>query len=153
MEKKIIRMAQVEKKISLKKTAIYEMVTNGAFPKPFPIGTHSKGWLESDVDEWISRRAGKLPENDEPSPPAKVHHPTFSAPPMAEMLKAPLGTELLRPDEITRITGHKSESDQVKWLTDNRWQFHTNGKGEVIIGRMYARLKMCGIDLRQIETI
>ena len=39
------------------------------------------------------------------------------------------------------------ESDgQRTWLDANRWKYHTNRAGRPIVGRMYARLKLAGIE-------
>ncbi|MBT9521917.1 MAG: DUF4224 domain-containing protein [Dechloromonas sp.] len=62
------------------------------------------------------------------------------------MLKAPLDGEALGAHEIARITGYALERDQVKWLTNNKWRFHLGGDGRPVLGRMYARLRLCGID-------
>lgn len=58
---KIIRMPALEEKVGLKKSAIYKRIKESDFPKPVRFGSHATGWLESDVDEWILRLAGKIP--------------------------------------------------------------------------------------------
>ena len=62
---KVIRMPAVIEKVGMKKSAIYQRIKDGSFPKPIRYGSHATGWLESDVDEWILRMAGKLPANDD----------------------------------------------------------------------------------------
>lgn len=146
MEKRIIRMPEVESTVGLSAATIYRLIKTGEFPKQVKLGKHASGWILSDIEEWIQKQTGHQPENHTKSEMASEPIRTFiTSATTAEIIKAPLGTELLRPDEITKITGHKSTHDQAAWLTNNRWQFYTNSKGEVIIGRMYARLKMCGI--------
>lgn len=64
-EIKIIRIAQVEAKVGLKKSAIYKRMKEKEFPPQIKLGRHASGWLESDIDEWILKMAGKVPANDE----------------------------------------------------------------------------------------
>ena len=56
-EDKIIRLPQVMTRVGLKKSAIYKMIANGEFPKQVKLGTHASGWLDSDVQKWILKRA------------------------------------------------------------------------------------------------
>lgn len=148
MEKRIIRLPEVKSAVGLSAATIYRRIKAGEFPAPIKLGKHASGWTLSEIEDWIQTQAGPEPDNHTKSEKAFVPTHAFTTfTTTAEMIKAPLGTELLRPDEITKITGHKTTHDQAVWLTNNRWQFHTNSKGEVIIGRMYTRLKMCGVDL------
>lgn len=64
---KIIRMPALEQKVGLKKSAIYKRIKESDFPKPVRFGSHATGWLESDVDDWILKLAGKIPANDKQS--------------------------------------------------------------------------------------
>jgi len=66
-EDKILRLPQVMARVGLKKSAVYKMIANDEFPKQVKLGTHASGWLESDIQRWILRRAGRLPANDEES--------------------------------------------------------------------------------------
>ena len=54
--------------------------------------------------------------------------------------------ETLAADELSEITGAKTHDGQRTWLDANRWKYHTNRAGRPIVGRMYARLKMAGIE-------
>lgn len=67
---KIIRLPQVVAAVGLKKSAIYKKIKLGEFPAPIKLGAHASGWLESDVQQWILRTAGRLPANDEQQPKA-----------------------------------------------------------------------------------
>lgn len=53
---RIIRMAEVQKKIGLCKASIYNRIAEGSFPKPVSLGGRSVGWLESALDQWIFER-------------------------------------------------------------------------------------------------
>lgn len=56
---KVIRHAEVCRKLGISAASLFDMVTKGAFPKPFSIipGGRSVGWLEADVDAWIVKRS------------------------------------------------------------------------------------------------
>lgn len=138
MEKKIIRLPDVLEKVSLKKSAVYKQIKLGNFPAQIKLGMHASGWLESDIDAWIS---GKWSGREMQARSA----------PLTQILDAPMESEVLRADEVAAISGHKSSIDQAKWLTANSWRFHVSGEGKPVVGRMYARLKMCGIEPRDSE--
>lgn len=53
---RILRMPTVTERVGLKRTAIYDMIRTGKFPKPVPLNDKSVGWLESEIDEWIASR-------------------------------------------------------------------------------------------------
>ena len=55
-EAKILRIRDVEARIALKKSAIYEMIQRGEFPKAIKLGPRAVGWRVADVDEWIASR-------------------------------------------------------------------------------------------------
>ena len=55
---KILRMRQLTQKVGLCKSAIYQLIRDGAFPAPFAIaGGRARGWLESAIDEWIAAQS------------------------------------------------------------------------------------------------
>ena len=64
-EDKILRLPQVMERVGLKKSAIYKMIANKEFPAQLKLGAHASGWLESDIQKWILKRAGRAPANDE----------------------------------------------------------------------------------------
>lgn len=61
---KIIRLPQVMDAVGLKKTAIYDLIKVGDFPAPIKLGSRASGWLESAVQTWIQKKAGREPAND-----------------------------------------------------------------------------------------
>ncbi len=65
---------------------------------------------------------------------------------MSALFEFPLASETLSVDEIADITGAKTGDGQRSWLDSNRWKYHTNRAGRPIVGRLYARLKLSGID-------
>jgi prophage regulatory protein len=52
----ILRRRQVERRCGLSRSAIYQKVADGTFPKPIRLSTHSMGWLAHEVDAWIEQR-------------------------------------------------------------------------------------------------
>lgn len=52
----ILRRRQVEAQTGLSRSAIYEGVFQGTFPRPIHIGTRAVGWLAEEVDAWIAAR-------------------------------------------------------------------------------------------------
>lgn len=68
---RIIRLPEVLGMVGMKKTAVYDKIKDGTFPKPLKLGRMS-GWLESDVQAWIMKQAGRLPANDEHHPEPKA---------------------------------------------------------------------------------
>lgn len=50
---RILRLAEVQVKTGLKHTAIYERIAKGTFPRPIPLGTKARGFVESEIDDWI----------------------------------------------------------------------------------------------------
>ena len=51
---RIIRIKEVKTITGLSRSTIYEMMKAGNFPKPIKLGSHSVGWIESEVQDWIS---------------------------------------------------------------------------------------------------
>ena len=38
------------------KTAIYDEMGKGVFPRRYPIGLRAVGWLESEIYEWVENK-------------------------------------------------------------------------------------------------
>lgn len=64
-----------------------------------------------------------------------------------ELLNLPLETELLSPEEIAQLTGRSRRDQQIRLLADNGWMFWRNAAGIPVVGRLYARFKLGGIEL------
>jgi prophage regulatory protein len=50
---KIIRRKQVEARVGLSRSTIYEKIKSGSFPSPISLGSKSVGWIDSEIDEWL----------------------------------------------------------------------------------------------------
>jgi prophage regulatory protein len=55
----ILRRKQVEARTGLSRSSIYNYIRTGNFPEPVSIGARAVGWLESEVDSWLSVRVEK----------------------------------------------------------------------------------------------
>jgi len=53
----IWRLSELERRIGMKKSWIYDQVKAGAFPQPVHIGARARGWLADEVNAWIAARA------------------------------------------------------------------------------------------------
>ncbi len=51
---RIIRLPEVIERTALSRSTIYNMMQIGAFPKSIPIGARAVGWLEEDIEVWIT---------------------------------------------------------------------------------------------------
>ena len=52
----ILKRKQVEAITGLSRSTIYSKIETGTFPKPIKLSERSVGWLESEVQEWITER-------------------------------------------------------------------------------------------------
>jgi prophage regulatory protein len=53
---RLLRLPQVIQQTGLKKTKLYELQKEGAFPMRIQITSHSVGWIEEEVNAWIAGR-------------------------------------------------------------------------------------------------
>jgi prophage regulatory protein len=56
MDERILRLPTVRAITGLSRSSIYQMVSNGSFPRPIPLGTRAVGWLGSEVVDWVAQR-------------------------------------------------------------------------------------------------
>jgi prophage regulatory protein len=54
---RILRKPHVQDKVGLSDATIYREEKAGRFPHRLRLGGNSVGWLESEVNEWIRRKA------------------------------------------------------------------------------------------------
>lgn len=53
---KIIRLKAVKARCGLSRSTLYNRMATGEFPRPIALGPRSVGWIESEIDAWISAR-------------------------------------------------------------------------------------------------
>ena len=56
MANTILRLPSVKARTGLSRSTIYLRVSDGSFPRPVSLGARAVGWLEADVEEWISHK-------------------------------------------------------------------------------------------------
>jgi prophage regulatory protein len=56
---RVLRLAEVQAKTGLKHSALYQRIAAGTFPKPIPLGAKARGFVESEVDDWIQTQIAK----------------------------------------------------------------------------------------------
>lgn len=53
----ILRLPAVEQTTGLRKSAIYEMIQRGEFPKQIMLTKRAVGWSKAEVQAWLEARA------------------------------------------------------------------------------------------------
>lgn len=53
---KILRLAEVERCVGLKRSCIYALIQTGKFPRQFHLTERSVGWRNSEIQQWIRER-------------------------------------------------------------------------------------------------
>lgn len=51
---RVLRMRSLIDRVGLSKSEIYRRVAAGRFPQSVKLGPKAVGWLESDIDAWIT---------------------------------------------------------------------------------------------------
>jgi prophage regulatory protein len=52
---RILRLPQVQDVVGLRRSAIYDRIQNGAFPRPIKLGRAS-GWVAAEIEAWLSNQ-------------------------------------------------------------------------------------------------
>ena len=52
----IFRLPHVKTQTGLSRSAIYQRIAEGTFPKQINLGSRAVGWLEEDIQNWIKQR-------------------------------------------------------------------------------------------------
>lgn len=52
MSKRFMRLSEVLTETGKSRSAVYEEMASGTFPKSFAIGERAVAWLESDIEAW-----------------------------------------------------------------------------------------------------
>lgn len=59
MSEKLLRLAEVQRRVPYSRSSIYLKISRGEFPAPIDLGARAVAWLESDIDKWIEARIAK----------------------------------------------------------------------------------------------
>ncbi|HEB3532464.1 TPA: AlpA family phage regulatory protein [Burkholderia cenocepacia] len=54
---RVVRLRPLTERIGLSKSEIYRRIQAGTFPRPIALGVRAVGWLEQDVELWLTTRA------------------------------------------------------------------------------------------------
>jgi prophage regulatory protein len=52
----VLRLPSVVQQTGLSRSAIYQRIKDGNFPKSISLGSRAVGWLSSDIQAWIKSR-------------------------------------------------------------------------------------------------
>ena len=52
----ILRLNDVKSRTGLSRSTIYARMAEGAFPTTISLGGRSVGWIETEINDWISAR-------------------------------------------------------------------------------------------------
>lgn len=55
-------------------------------------------------------------------------------------------SETLEDAEVAAITGRPRPKEQRRWLDENGWAYATTAAGHPVVSRIYARLRLAGIN-------
>lgn len=56
MKKTILRLKQVIHRTGLARSTIYLLIAQNNFPKQITLGGRAVGWVEQEIDKWISHK-------------------------------------------------------------------------------------------------
>lgn len=60
---KFLKLCEVEAVTSLKKSKIYDMIGDGAFPPPVKVTSHRSAWPASEIISWMEDLKARRDEN------------------------------------------------------------------------------------------
>ncbi len=52
----ILRLPAVKARTGLSRSTIYLRISRSSFPKPVSLGGRAVGWVESELDDWLSQQ-------------------------------------------------------------------------------------------------
>ena len=61
--------------------------------------------------------------------------------------------ETLAEEELAIITGYQIPSKQIQWLIENHWEHVLTGARRPIVGRVYARMKLAGVEPSAVNAV
>jgi prophage regulatory protein len=48
-----MRLKEVIEKTGLSRSTIYNLISQGKFPKQIELGARSVGWVDTEIEEWL----------------------------------------------------------------------------------------------------
>lgn len=71
MANNILRLPAVKSKCGLSRSTIYQRVAQGDFPAPVPLGGRAVGWIEEEIEGWLSKQIERRGSDAQPAAPRK----------------------------------------------------------------------------------
>lgn len=56
MSTTILRLPAVKSRTGLARSTIYLRISEGTFPQPVNLGSRAVGWIEADIEGWLTGR-------------------------------------------------------------------------------------------------
>jgi prophage regulatory protein len=53
----IWKLKKLMAEVPLSKSSIYAKIKEGTFPAPIPLGGRAVGWLQSEIEAWVTTQA------------------------------------------------------------------------------------------------
>lgn len=63
---RFLRLPEVMARTGLSRSTIYVRLEQGRFPRPVSLGGRAVGWIDSEIDEWMSNRVAESRGGDAP---------------------------------------------------------------------------------------
>jgi len=51
-----MRLKEIIEKTGLSRSTIYNLISQGRFPKQIELGARSVGWVDAEIDEWLETK-------------------------------------------------------------------------------------------------
>ena len=51
---RILKLPEVSARVGLRRSAIYDLIAKGRFPRPVRLTNKAVGWRSSEIDQWIA---------------------------------------------------------------------------------------------------
>ena len=61
---RLLRLPEVIARVGMKRSAIYQRMSEGRFPKSRSLGPKCAVWIEAEIDDWIREIAGNANSSD-----------------------------------------------------------------------------------------
>lgn len=54
--RRFLRLPDVKRIVGYGRTAIYQKIKLGEFPRPYPLGARAVAWLSDEIESWVESR-------------------------------------------------------------------------------------------------
>ncbi len=60
----ILRLPDVRRRTGLSRSTVYARVAQGSFPAPIKLGPRTVGWIEAEVEAWLTDKIDESRRHD-----------------------------------------------------------------------------------------